>query len=191
MEYLKVYRNDPDSKVMTNTEKGLARKMSSLRSFYAYYFKMQMIRTNPTVLVEMPKLHEKAIVIDPADNPAAIIKDIFPHHRPAGHAVQLRQLLQYEIQVCSARRHNVSFPRAPPPTAGQRSRIAHPLDNSLRIPNRFSLFFLFHIQQYRIYDFNRQHDSRHRPGCKQAANRKRHKGNEDCSHSMGRRLIQP
>ena len=61
MEYLKVYR-DERSKVITNTEKGLARKMSSLRSFYAYYFKMQMIKTNPTVLVDMPKLHEKAII---------------------------------------------------------------------------------------------------------------------------------
>lgn len=61
MEYLKVYR-DKDEKVVTNTEKGLARKMSSLRSFYAYYFRMQMIKTNPTVLVEMPKLHEKAII---------------------------------------------------------------------------------------------------------------------------------
>ena len=73
LEYLKVYRNDPDSKVMTNTEKGLARKMSSLRSFYAYYFKMQMIKTNPTVLVEMPKLHEKAIIRLEPDEVASLL----------------------------------------------------------------------------------------------------------------------
>ena len=36
-EYLKVYKND--EKQVTNTEKGLARKMSALRSFYGYYFK--------------------------------------------------------------------------------------------------------------------------------------------------------
>ena len=37
-EYLKVYQN-PEEKQITNTEKGLARKMSALRSFYGYYFK--------------------------------------------------------------------------------------------------------------------------------------------------------
>lgn len=46
----------------TNNLLGLKRKMSALRSFYAYYFKRQMIRTNPTLLVDMPKLREKAIV---------------------------------------------------------------------------------------------------------------------------------
>ncbi|WP_343249012.1 tyrosine-type recombinase/integrase [Diplocloster hominis] len=63
-EYLKVY--DADSKIITNGEKGLSRKMSALRSFYTYYFKRQLIKTNPTLLVDMPKLHEKAIIrLDP------------------------------------------------------------------------------------------------------------------------------
>ncbi len=68
-EFLKVYDIDKnmtgatkEMSQITNGEKGLKRKMSALRSFYAYYFKRQMIRTNPTVLVDMPKLHEKAIV---------------------------------------------------------------------------------------------------------------------------------
>ena len=60
-EYLKVYKND-EEKCITNTEKGLARKMYALRSFYGYYFKRQIISKNPTLLVEMPKLHEKAII---------------------------------------------------------------------------------------------------------------------------------
>lgn len=60
-EYLKVYKNDEEKRI-TNTEKGLARKMSALRSFYGYYFKRQIISKNPTLLVEMPKLHEKAII---------------------------------------------------------------------------------------------------------------------------------
>lgn len=60
-EYLKVYKND-EEKCITNTEKGLARKMSVLRSFYGYYFKRQIISKNPTLLVEMPKMHEKAII---------------------------------------------------------------------------------------------------------------------------------
>ena len=59
-EYLKVY--DANDKLVMNTEKGLARKMSSLRSFYNYYFKHQIIRTNPALFVSMPKLHQKAII---------------------------------------------------------------------------------------------------------------------------------
>ncbi len=65
MEYLKVYRRD-DDELMTNGEKGLARKMSALRSFYAYYHKHQYISSNPTHLVDMPKQHEKSIIrLDP------------------------------------------------------------------------------------------------------------------------------
>lgn len=60
-EYLKVYKNE-DEKQITNTEKGLARKMSALRSFYGYYFRHQVIGKNPTLLVDMPKLHDKAII---------------------------------------------------------------------------------------------------------------------------------
>ena len=52
-EYLKVYKNE--EKQITNDEKGLARKMSALRSFYGYYFKHQIIEKNPTLLVDMPK----------------------------------------------------------------------------------------------------------------------------------------
>ena len=61
-EYLKVYKKQTDEQLITNSERGLSRKMSSLRSFYAYFYKRQMITKNPTLLVDMPKLHEKAIV---------------------------------------------------------------------------------------------------------------------------------
>lgn len=65
MEYLKVYKND-EKELVTNGEKGLARKMSSLRSFYTYFYKRQMIEKNPTFLIDMPKLHDKAIIrLDP------------------------------------------------------------------------------------------------------------------------------
>lgn len=59
-EYLKLY--DGIDKKITNSERGLARKMSSLRSFYNYYYKRQVIHSNPSLLVDMPKLHEKAII---------------------------------------------------------------------------------------------------------------------------------
>lgn len=72
MEYLKVYKSDEDA-LRTNGEKGLARKMSALRSFYAYYYKHQMIERNPTLLVDMPKQHEKAIIRLDADEVALLL----------------------------------------------------------------------------------------------------------------------
>lgn len=71
-EYLKVYQNSEDKQI-TNTEKGLSRKMSALRSFYGYYFKHQVITKNPTLLVDMPKLHEKAIIRLDTDEVAALL----------------------------------------------------------------------------------------------------------------------
>lgn len=72
MEYLKVYKRD-DDETMINGEKGLARKMSALRSFYGYYYKHQLISNNPTLLVDMPKIHEKAIIRLDADEVAMLL----------------------------------------------------------------------------------------------------------------------
>ena len=78
-EYLKVYDIDKsmagavrDAQI-TNGERGLKRKMSALRSFYAYFYKRQMISNNPTLLVDMPKLHEKAIIRLDDDETAALL----------------------------------------------------------------------------------------------------------------------
>ncbi len=71
-EYLKVYQN-PEEKQITNTEKGLSRKMSALRSFYGYFFKHQIITKNPTLLVDMPKLHDKAIIRLDTDEVATLL----------------------------------------------------------------------------------------------------------------------
>ena len=47
---------------VTNEERGKSRKLASLRSFYNYFFKNEMIQTNPAALVSMPKLHSKEII---------------------------------------------------------------------------------------------------------------------------------
>ena len=75
-EYLKVYQ--AGDKTETNGERGLKRKMSSLRSFYAYYFKREMIHTNPTVLVDVPKIHQKNIIRLEADE-VAMLLDYIEH----------------------------------------------------------------------------------------------------------------
>ena len=59
-EYLKVY--EIDEKQITNTEKGIARKLSALRSFYRYYYRHGFIKNDPMILIDMPKIHDKAIV---------------------------------------------------------------------------------------------------------------------------------
>ena len=71
-EFLKVYKNEEEKQV-TNSEKGLARKMSALRSFYSYFFKRQAITKNPTLLVDMPKLHDKAIIRLDTDEVASLL----------------------------------------------------------------------------------------------------------------------
>ena len=61
LEYLKYYIG-PDGKEITNSEAGIKRKLSALRSFYNYFHTHQIIDTNPTLQVRMPKLHEKNII---------------------------------------------------------------------------------------------------------------------------------
>ena len=45
-----------------NKEKGIKRKLVALRTFYKYYYKKERIKNNPSVLVDTPKLHDKAII---------------------------------------------------------------------------------------------------------------------------------
>lgn len=91
MEYLKVYKDQGDSYV-TNGERGLKRKISALRSFYAYYFRHEMIKTNPTVLIDMPKIHDKAIIRLDADE-VAMLLDYVEH---CGDQLEGQKKVYYE-----------------------------------------------------------------------------------------------
>lgn len=92
-EYLKVYENDDlPSGYVTNGERGLKRKMSALRSFYAYYYKRQLIEHNPTLLVDMPKLHDKAIIRLDADETAKLL-DFIEH---GGDSLTGQKKMYYE-----------------------------------------------------------------------------------------------
>lgn len=80
-EYLKLYqRKDEtfDTVDITNGELGLKRKMSALRSFYGYFYRREMIESNPAMLVDMPKLHEKAIIRLDVDETARLL-DFIEH----------------------------------------------------------------------------------------------------------------
>ncbi len=56
------YYTDKSGKTHTNGERGIHRKLAALRSFFSYYHKREMIQNNPTIALDMPRLHEKEIV---------------------------------------------------------------------------------------------------------------------------------
>lgn len=72
MEYLKLYE-DERGITHTNGERGLKRKLASLRSFFNYYYKHEQIKSNPTVIVDMPKLHKQEITRLDADEVAGLL----------------------------------------------------------------------------------------------------------------------
>lgn len=61
IEYLRLYYKQ-DNMVMENSEKGIARKIASLRKLYHYYFNKEIITTDITMRLETPKIHEKPIL---------------------------------------------------------------------------------------------------------------------------------
>lgn len=71
LEYLTLY--EKDSKEIKNDERGKARKLASLRSFYKYFYMSEMISTNPPSLVSTPKLHEKEIIRLEPDEVAVLL----------------------------------------------------------------------------------------------------------------------
>lgn len=85
-EYLKLYEDPSAQKQIINDVRGISRKLSSLRSFFSYLYKHRMISQNPAALIDMPKLHDKAIIqLDP-DEVATLLdymencaKELTPH----------------------------------------------------------------------------------------------------------------
>jgi site-specific recombinase XerD len=47
---------------IVNQERAKSRKLSSLRSFFKYFYKREMLSSNPASLVDAPKLHDKSII---------------------------------------------------------------------------------------------------------------------------------
>lgn len=65
LEYLKLYETE-NGEIHKNEERGRHRKMSSLRKYFNFFNKRQMLKNNPAILVDMPKIHEKEIIrLDP------------------------------------------------------------------------------------------------------------------------------
>lgn len=75
MEYLK-YRFNEKNQEIVNKERGIMRKISSLKSFYNYYYHREMIKNNPAALVSLPKLHEKEIIRLDVDEVAKLLDEV-------------------------------------------------------------------------------------------------------------------
>ncbi len=75
MEYLKYRFNDKNQEVV-NKERGIMRKISSLKSFYNYYYRRELIKNNPAALVSLPKLHEKEIIRLDIDEVAMLLDEV-------------------------------------------------------------------------------------------------------------------
>ena len=60
LRHVKLYKKN--GRDVTNSESAAKRKLCALRRFYAYYYRYEIISSNPTMKVDMPKIHEKAII---------------------------------------------------------------------------------------------------------------------------------
>lgn len=74
LEYLSFYKKGEIEHL--NQENGKKRKLISLRSFYNYYFKKELIQTNPAALIDIPKLHQKEITRLDIDEVAKLLDEI-------------------------------------------------------------------------------------------------------------------
>ena len=75
MEYLKYRFNDKNQEVM-NKERGIMRKISSLRTFYNYFYRNERLNNNPAARVTLPKLHDKEIIRLDVDEVALLLDEV-------------------------------------------------------------------------------------------------------------------
>ena len=75
MEYLK-YRFNEKNQEVTNKERGIMRKISSLKSLYNYFYRSEKLKNNPAALVQLPKLHEKDIIRLDVDEVALLLDEV-------------------------------------------------------------------------------------------------------------------
>ncbi|NMB43776.1 MAG: tyrosine-type recombinase/integrase [Clostridiales bacterium] len=74
LEYLTYYKSEV--KEYINSATGKKRKLTTIRSFYNYYYRKEMIETNPAVLVDIPKVNTKEIIrLDP-DEVARLLDEV-------------------------------------------------------------------------------------------------------------------
>lgn len=87
--HIKLY--EKDGVAHTNDERAIKRKLSSLRTFYNYFYKNELIDTNPAIKVDMPKIHDKAIVRLDVDEVAQLLDEV-----ESGEKLSSRQQMYHQ-----------------------------------------------------------------------------------------------
>ena len=75
MEYLKCYSTEKREDLM-NTERGIMRKVSTVKRFYNYFYRTERIQNNTASLLQLPKIHEKEIIRLDVDEVARFLDEV-------------------------------------------------------------------------------------------------------------------
>ena len=75
MSYLSSYFDEQNNQI-SNGEQSKARKLSSIKSFFKYFYNRDYINENVTSKVEMPKLHDKPIIKLETDEVVKLLENV-------------------------------------------------------------------------------------------------------------------
>lgn len=76
IEYLKYYTSGDEGTERTNHNRGIMRKISALKTLYNYFFRKEMIKTNPAALIVLPKTPQKEIIRLDVDEVADLLDEV-------------------------------------------------------------------------------------------------------------------
>ena len=74
LDYLTYY--DRDGEEFQNGEKGKARKLAAVRSLFKYFYRKQLLPSNPASLISTPKIHDKTIIKLDVDEIARLLDQV-------------------------------------------------------------------------------------------------------------------
>lgn len=85
LSYLSSYE-DKEGEIKTNTERGKARKLSTIRAFLQYFYRKELINENVATKVPSPKLHEKSIIRLEKDEIPKMLDEVDSGYALSDHA---------------------------------------------------------------------------------------------------------
>ena len=85
LSFLSSYE-DKNGEIKTNNERGKARKLSTIRAFFKYFYQKEQIKQDVASKVSTPKLHEKAIIRLDGQEIPKFLDEVDSGANLAGHA---------------------------------------------------------------------------------------------------------
>ena len=103
LRHVKLYKKN--GRDITNSESAAKRKLCALRRFYEYYCRYEIISFNPTIKVDMPKIHEKAIIRMEPNEVAEFLDNVESGNKLTKTQLQshesLRRVIWLSLHLCS------------------------------------------------------------------------------------------